>query len=104
MQRDWEKQRRRLLSLPGKLGFASVKDLISALGLVNQTGRATRSKTVLRPHRKARRIVTEALRQKVRALVTEGRTLREISKITDLSPASVQNIKNAFGLSKKRKP
>src|SRR5688572_23084710 len=64
VQRDWERYRQRLLALPKKLGFDSVKDLVAALGLASRGRQIARGTPPTK--RKARRQITEALRQKVK--------------------------------------
>lgn len=103
IQRNWERQQQRLLALPAKLGFDSMKDLVAALGLITQSKIKSSLRGPQRGRRKKRQKITEETRQLVKTLVAEGKTLRAIAKETNLSVASVQNIKTQLRLTKHRK-
>jgi DNA-binding NarL/FixJ family response regulator len=102
LQRDWEKHKRKLLALPGKLGFNSVSELQIALNLVTPKDGHHRTAEV-KLLRKKRITITKALEARTRALVLEGKSNGEIAVALELSPASVQNIKSRLGLTKKRR-
>lgn len=99
--------RRELAGLPAKYGFDSVgafvKAVQSAAGLRrgrppgSGAGRGGPGKK-----RRSRAVITDETRASVKKLVADGKTGGEIAKALGISLPSVQNIKKALGLVKKR--
>ncbi len=79
-----------LARLPAQFGFKDTASFIVALQ------RAAHGKV----RRRAR--ITDTIRSRVRKLAEEGKTGAEIAARLSISIPSVQNIKNALGLVKKR--
>lgn len=102
MQRDWEIQRRRLLALPSKLGFSSVRELKAALDLVSEADHASGTRKIHRP-RKSRVVITDKIKMEVKRLAQAGEPGAEIAKRLNISTATVQNIKAALGLTRKHR-
>ncbi len=102
-QRDWEIQRNKLLALPAKLGFSSLKDLELALSLVAKDSKTDAVNRNVGPKSRKKRVeITDSIRHKVKALVEAKHTVRDIAKRLDISTASVQNIKTKLGLTSNR--
>ena len=88
----------KLLKVPAKYGFGSVEDFVAALldaakgsgGAARKAGTRTRAK------------ITPEVKDKVKALVKEGKTGAAIAKEVGISVPSVQNIKKELGLVKKK--
>ena len=111
-----------LADLPGKYGYASADDFIDALrsatgggrGRGRRPGRAGRrgrppgaaatsaAKSAGGRGRRTRAVITEETRTQVKKMVEGGKTGAEIAKAVGISLPSVQNIKKALGLVKKR--
>lgn len=99
-----------LAALPAKYGFASVDSFIAALKAAGggrrrgRPGRATKSAKATAGGRKRRKraVITDETRGSLKKMVEAGRTGREIAKALGISLPSVQNIKKALGLVKKR--
>lgn len=98
-----------LVALPAKLGYADVKSLIAALQAVEgpqHKGPVSKADTAKVPtkgmKRRTRAVVTEATRAEVKKLVELGKTGGEIAKTVGVSLPTVQNIKKALGLIRKR--
>jgi hypothetical protein len=106
-----QQMRRELAGLPGKYGFDSVKDFVRAVveangGKAAKAGRKGKSgviKAVKSTGRRARAVITEAMRAEVKKLTEAGKTGSEIAESVGVSLPSVQNIKKALGLVKARK-
>ena len=86
----------KLAALPAKYGFKSMSDFIEALraagpGVAKSSGRKPRAK------------ITPETKQKVKAMVNDGKTGGQIAKSLNISLPSVQNIKKELGLVKARK-
>ena len=96
-------RQRQLAALPAEYGFDGLNAFIKALKQAAQGGRG-RSKAPGRKSgtRKARVVITDAMRAKVKGLVAAGKTGEEIAKAVDISVPSVHNIKKALGLVKAR--
>lgn len=97
---------RQLLALPGKYGFKSMDEFITALRAASKAPKAAGVKTPAVKSdtgRKARVAITPEIKQKVKALVAEDKTGAEIAKSLNISLPSVQNIKKELGLVKKRR-
>ncbi len=91
----------KLLVLPGKFGFKSMGAFIEALRAAGKGGAklpAPKAPGV----RKPRVEITNEMKQKVKALVNDGKTGAEIAKQVGISIPSVQNIKKELGLVKAR--
>ncbi|MBL9202083.1 MAG: helix-turn-helix domain-containing protein [Opitutaceae bacterium] len=84
-----------LAGLPAKFGFASPAEFIAAFRAATGGGREPRSGA-----RRARSVITDEIRGRVKELVGAGKTAGEIAEAVDISVASVQNIKKALGLVK----
>jgi len=103
--------RRELAGLPGKYGFDSVKDFVRAVteahgGKGAKGGRAkakAAGKAAKSTGRRARAVITDAMRAEVKKLTEAGKTGSEIVEAVGISLPSVQNIKKALGLVKARK-
>lgn len=105
-----------LAGLPARYGFASAADFIDAVVAATGGGRGRRGRKPGRPaaagagggrggpgrKRRKRAVITDETRAQVKKLVAEGKTGAEIAKVLDISLPSVQNIKKALGLVKKR--
>jgi DNA-binding NarL/FixJ family response regulator len=111
-----------LAQLPAKYGFSSVNDFADALRAASGGG----GRTGARPGRPAKRgrppaaassggaksgggrkrrtraVITDETRSQVKKMVEGGKTGAEIAKSLSISLPSVQNIKKALGLVKKR--
>jgi DNA-binding NarL/FixJ family response regulator len=97
--------RSELAGLPAKYGFDSIKDFVAAVRAA-AGGRRGRKAGGARggPGRKrrSRAVITDETRASVKKLVEGGKTGAEIAKTLKISLPSVQNIKKALGLVKKR--
>lgn len=99
-----------LAQLPGKYGFASADDFVDAVraatgvsrGRRGRKARSAGAKKSPARKRRTRAVITEETRAQVKKLVEAGKTGGEIAKTLSISLPSVQNIKKALGLVKKR--
>jgi DNA-binding NarL/FixJ family response regulator len=107
-----------LASLPAKYGFASAGDFVRAVNAASGTGpgrgrrrgRPPGSTSSAKPagakrggrRRRTRAVITDETRAQVKKLVDSGKTGAEIAETLKISVPSVQNIKKALGLVKKR--
>ena len=105
-----------LAGLPSKYGFSSAADFVKAVlgasGGGKQRGpKPAKPAKVLKPlsgrggpgkKRRFRAVITDETRAQVKKLVNDGKTGGEIAKALNISLPSVQNIKKALGLVKKR--
>ena len=97
-----------LAALPAKFGFDSVGAFIDAVRVATGGRRRGRpAKAAGSPggpgkKRRRRAVITDQTRNEVKKLVESGKTGAEIAKIVGISLPSVQNIKKALGLVKKR--
>lgn len=100
-----------LLALPAKYGFESAKAFVAAVSKAaagrrgRKPGKAKAAAKGAGPAKKKRRkrsVITEATRAEVKKLSEAGKTGGEIAKAVGISVPSVQNIKKALGLVKKR--
>ena len=107
-----------LAGLPAKYGFDTADAFLdafrSATGAKGRRGRPPgRPAAAAAPassgkrggpgkKRRARAVITEETRAQVKKLVAEGKTGAEIAKVVNISLPSVQNIKKALGLVKKK--
>lgn len=92
----------KLASLPAKYGFKSMDAFIDALRAV-KSGKAKPATAATPSGRKPRAVITAETKQKVKALVNDGKTGSQIAKSLNISLPSVQNIKKELGLVKARK-
>lgn len=96
-----------LASLPAKYGFNTAEEFVdavrSATGLRTRgRGRPAGSTNANGKKRRHRAVITDETRAQVKKLVEAGKTGSEIAKTVGISLPSVQNIKKALGLVKKR--
>ena len=99
-----------LATLPAKYGFASVGEFVNAVrnaGGGKRGRRAAGAKAAggKKPggrKRRTRAVITDETRAQVKKLVDGGKTGAEIAETVGISLPSVQNIKKALGLVKKR--
>ena len=97
-----------LAALPAKLGYASAADFLAAFKAATGAAGAKRgrkpgkAKPAGKAGRKARVPITDEIRAQVKKLVDAGKSGAEIAKAVGISLPSVQNVKKALGLVKKR--
>lgn len=101
-----------LAALPAKLGFASAEEFLAAFKAATGSAGGKRgrkagkgkakSKAAGKSGRKARVEITDEIRAQVKKLADAGKTGNEIAKAVGISLPSVQNVKKALGLVKKR--
>jgi hypothetical protein len=96
-----------LARLPAKFGFSDVKSFLKAVkaaGGGKRRGKAAKAtkKSAGGKKRRTRAVITDATRAEVKKLVEAGKTGGQIAKAVGISLPSVQNIKKALGLVKKR--
>ncbi len=102
-----------LAALPGKFGFASAADFVAAVTKAaggrrgRKPGKAKAAGKAAKPakggkKRRKRAVITDAMRTEVKKLAEAGKTGSEIAKAVGISLPSVQNVKKALGLVKKR--
>lgn len=93
---------RKLLVLPGKYGFKSMDSFVEALrAAAGSTPSAADSRAKV-SGRKPRAKITPEMKNRVKEMAKQGKTGNEIAKAVGISLPSVQNIKKALGLIKKR--
>lgn len=99
--------KKELAALPQKYGFASADAFVDAV----RTATGIRRRGPGRPagtgaaggkKRRHRAVITDETRATVKKLVEAGKTGAEIAKLVGISLPSVQNVKKALGLVKKR--
>jgi DNA invertase Pin-like site-specific DNA recombinase len=104
-----------LSGLPAKYGFASAAEFLDAVRAASGGGQARRGRKPGKAKaaagggkggpgrkRRTRAVITDDTRAEVKKLVNDGKTGSEIAKSLGISLPSVQNIKKALGLVKKR--
>jgi DNA invertase Pin-like site-specific DNA recombinase len=96
-----------LASLPAKYGFESANAFLAAVraatgGRVARRGKGKGKAKGGKGKRRARAVITDETRAQVKKLVDAGKTGAEIAAELGISLPSVQNIKKALGLVKKR--
>lgn len=96
--------RTELASLPAKYGFASAREFANAVSAASgaRRGRKPGKAAAGGRQRRRRAVITDETRASVKKLVEGGKTGGEIAKSLGISLPSVQNIKKALGLVKKR--
>jgi DNA-binding NarL/FixJ family response regulator len=94
----------KLAALPAKYGFKSMDAFIDALRAA-KTGTPAKAgaKAAASGGRKPRAVITPEMKQKLKAMVNDGKTGGQIAKALNISLPSVQNIKKELGLVKARK-
>ena len=108
-----DEMNRELAGLPAKYGFDSAQAFAGAVTAAAGGGRGRGKRRGRPPGRKAgkaaggrkrrkRSVITDEMRAQVKKLVEGGKTGAEIAKSVGISLPSVQNIKKALGLVKKR--
>lgn len=112
LQSQMERESRKLLALPARLGFQSVDELITALQAVSRSGAPARAGRG-RPAgsaasaggktRRRRSKITPEMKQQLKSMVGQGKTGAQIADNLGISLPSVANIKRELGLSKRRK-
>lgn len=99
-----EELNKELAALPAKYGFASADDFLDAFRLATGA-RGRRGRPAGQGSGKPRRhraVITDETRAQVKKLVEAGKTGSAIASQLGISLPSVQNIKKALGLVKKR--
>ena len=97
-----------LAALPAKYGFASASEFLAAFRAATGGGRRAKGRGAARAgkaggrKRRKRAVITDETRAQVKKLVDAGKTGAEIASSLGISLPSVQNIKKALGLVKKR--
>lgn len=92
---------RELAALPRKYGFESTPAFIKAVRAASGKAKGA-AKPKAGGKRRKRAVITADTKAKVKALVQAGKTGAEIASAAGISLPSVQNIKKALGLVKKR--
>lgn len=91
-----------LAALPAKFGFGSAEEFVDAVRAATGRRGRPRAKAAGSAKRRQRAVITDETRTHVKKLVEAGKTGAEIAKQVGISLPSVQNIKKALGLVKKR--
>lgn len=96
-----------LAALPAKYGFATASAFLAAVraatgGRVARRGKAKGKAAKGKGKRRSRAVITDETRAQVKKLVDAGKTGSQIASELGISLPSVQNIKKALGLVKKR--
>jgi hypothetical protein len=97
-----------LASLPARYGYQSAADFAKAVTAAGGGGNGRRgrkagaAKAAGGKKRRTRAVITDETRAQVKKMVSDGKTGAEIAKSVGISLPSVQNIKKALGLVKKR--
>ena len=98
-----------LAALPAEYGFDSAEAFIAAVREAagggkrgRKPGRKAAKKTAAAGKTRKRAVITDETRAEVKKLAEAGKTGAEIAKEVGISLPSVQNIKKALGLVKKR--
>jgi DNA-binding NarL/FixJ family response regulator len=100
---------RELAGLPAQFGFDDVDAFVAAVRTAaSRKSRRGRGPTKIPPtptgqKRRKRVVITEAMRAEVKQLLAAGKSGAKIAQQIGISLPSVQKIKNALGLVKKRK-
>jgi DNA invertase Pin-like site-specific DNA recombinase len=98
--------RAELAGLPAKYGFETTKEFIAAVRAAGGARRGRPAGSTKRSGagqaRRRRAVITDETRASVKKMVEAGKTGAEIAKSLKISLPSVQNVKKALGLVKKR--
>lgn len=92
-----------LAKLPAKYGFKSAEEFLAAFRSATSGKPSASTKGPKSSKRKARVEITDEIRAKVKKLLDDKKSGSEIADAVGISLPSVQNIKKALGLVKKRK-
>ena len=94
-----------LAALPAKYGFESVAAFVAGVRRASgrRRGRPPKAAPASIGKRRRRATVTDAMRAEVKKLVEAGKTGAEIATAVGVSLPTVQNIKKALGLVRKKK-
>jgi hypothetical protein len=99
-----------LAALPGQFGFADVNAFVKAVKAASSGKRGRKGKKAKtaggkkgKGGRKARVVITDAMRGQVKKLTEAGKTGGEIAKAVGISLPSVHNVKKSLGLVGKKK-
>lgn len=100
--------KKELLTLPARYGFADGKAFIAAFKAANgdtgkPRGRKAKAAAPAASKTRKRATITDETRAEVKKLTEAGKTGLEIAKAVGISLPSVQNVKKALGLVKKKK-
>jgi DNA invertase Pin-like site-specific DNA recombinase len=95
-------RKKELAELPAKFGFDSAADFIDAVREATGARRGRPAGKAAGGKRRHRAVITDETRAQVKKLVDAGKTGAEIAHQLGISLPSVQNIKKALGLVKKR--
>lgn len=95
-----------LAALPAKYGFTTTSSFLAAVraatgGRVTRRGKGKVAKGG-KGKRRSRAVITDETRAQVKKMVSDGKTGSQIAAELGISLPSVQNIKKAAGLVKKR--
>ena len=102
IEKELARDNAKLAALPAKHGFKTMAAFIDALRAVG-AGAGKPARAAKSSGRKPRAKITSETKQKVKALVNDGKTGGQIAKSLNISLPSVQNIKKELGLVKARK-
>ncbi len=98
--------RSELAALPAQYGFATAREFAAAVLSASGARRGRKPKGAAAAStggkRRRRAVITDETRASVKKMVEGGKTGSEIAKALSISLPSVQNIKKALGLVKKR--
>lgn len=95
--------RQELASLPRKYGFDSTPAFLKAVKQAAGGRNSVRASAAGGKKRRRRAKITPEMKQKLKALVGQGKTGTEIARTLGISLPSVQNIKKEQGLVKARR-
>ncbi|MBA3850177.1 MAG: hypothetical protein C0502_09320 [Opitutus sp.] len=102
IEKELARYNAKLAALPAKHGFKSMDAFIDALR-ASGSGKGKTVRSAESSSRKPRVKITTETKQKVKAMVSDGKTGGQIAKALNISVPSVQNIKKELGLVKARK-
>lgn len=100
--------KRELASLPERYGFTTTSEFLAAVTAAIGKRRGRKAQSVpgtlssAGAKRRKRAKITDVMRAEVKKLAEEGKSGNEIAKAVGISLPSVQNIRKALGLVKKR--
>lgn len=98
LEKKWEKTQLELLSLPAKMGFRSIEELMEAL---RDCAHSSVKKKIIpansRP-RGRRSVITPEIQMKVKELISAGKTSAYVANSVGVSVPTVYNIKKRLGL------
>ena len=100
LEREWNSERKSLLRLPNRLGYKTLQELISVLSFIQAEAGGP---TATQRQRKNRAKITPEMREQVRVQTLAGRTAKEIATELNLSVPSINNIRSALKLVKRKR-